>query len=116
MFDRRKVLTGLAGGAAALATPGLPWLALGQQRPSLVSGLPSGGIRHRRPRRAAGKEAADQTVLPATQLRDPSLVLQNRDHAEDLYEWEWEVCRENTSAQLRCIPVTRRLVTGMLGI
>ena len=42
MFDRRKVLTGLAGGAAALAAPGLPWLALGQQRPSLVSGLPSG--------------------------------------------------------------------------
>ena len=42
MFDRRKVLTGLAGGAAALAAPGLPRLALGQQRPSLVPGLPNG--------------------------------------------------------------------------
>src|SRR4051794_41517950 len=41
MFDRRKVLTGLAGGAAALAAPGLPRLALGQQ-PPLVPGLPSG--------------------------------------------------------------------------
>ena len=42
MFNRRKMLTGLAGGAAVLAAPGLPRLALGQQRPSLVSGLPSG--------------------------------------------------------------------------
>src|SRR3954451_543765 len=43
MFDRRKVLTRLAGGAVVLAAPGLlPRLALGQQRPPLVSGLPGG--------------------------------------------------------------------------
>jgi hypothetical protein len=42
MFDRRKMLTGLAGGAAALAVLGLPRLALGQERSSLVLGLPNG--------------------------------------------------------------------------
>ena len=75
MLDRRKLLTGLAGGAAALAAPGLPRLALGQQRPSLVSGLPSGVYDTAVLWRAAGKAAADQTVLSAAQLRDPGLIL-----------------------------------------
>ena len=42
MFDRRRILTGM-GSALALAGPGLvPRWALAQQRPPLVSGLPTG--------------------------------------------------------------------------
>ena len=42
MFDRRRILTGM-GSALAFAVPGLaPRLALSQERPPLVSGLPAG--------------------------------------------------------------------------